>query len=117
MTAGWLQIGRKGRWICHAAGAETIAIGALAVLVIQASCLTALKAGVGGTQLLGANSGATLGSAVALAAITMPAEEEASLTIGGATAEFEQDNGFCMARIRHVAAVRPLDKSQPFLSL
>jgi len=84
--------------------------------MIQASWFTTLMTGVGGAELLGASAGAAMGAAVALAAITMGADQELALAIRGAAMEFEQDNTFSMAGMCHAPAAQVLDNRKPFLS-
>jgi hypothetical protein len=85
----------------------------LAVIVIQSSRFTVLMAGAGGAELLAPGAGTALRPAVALAAVTVPAEEEVGLAV--AALEFEQDDVFAMTRTWHAAA-QVLDNSKPFLS-
>ena len=56
------------------------------------------------------------GGPIALAAITMGADQELALAIPGATREFEQDNTFSMAGMWHAPAAQVLDNRKPFLS-
>ena len=80
-------MGRWGRWIRHAARALPMAVEVLPVIVIQASGFGPLVTGVGGAALLEARPGTTRGPAIALAAITMPTDEERSLAIAAAAAD------------------------------
>lgn len=73
-------------------------------------------AGAGGAQLLAASAAAALRSAVALATITIRADEERGLTVRRATAQFEQNDTFCMTWMWHAPAKQALDNSKPFLS-
>ena len=105
--------------MCHRADAtlaEASAVSTLAVFVIQSPQLTALMTGTGGAELLSADAAATLRSTVALAAITMRANEEWGLAIWRATPQFEQDDRFCTTGIWHAPAKQALDNSKPFLS-
>ena len=52
-------------------------------------------------------------AAIALAAITMPAEEEGGVAIRAAAADGQQDDRFW---VRHVQAAAALDNGKPFLS-
>ena len=85
----------------------------MAVIVVQASGLGPLMAGVGSTTWLAAGLPATGRSAIALAAITMPAEEEGGVAIRAAAADGQQDDRFW---VRHVQAAAALDNGKPFLS-
>jgi hypothetical protein len=93
-----------------------IPVGALPLVMIQSSWLTALMAGVGVAQLLGASAGAAWGAAVALAAITMAADQELAPAIRGAAMEFAQDNTFSMVRLWHAPAGQGLYNREPLLS-
>jgi len=82
--------------------------------MIQASWFTTLMTGVGGAELLGASAGAAMGAAVALAAITMGADQELALAIRGAAMEFEQDTleKVISARARAVSAPTTATKGE-----
>lgn len=106
----------EGRWIRHACAAPTLPIPTLPVSVIQASGFAALIAGIGGAVLLEARPGPTVGPAIALAAITMVADQEGSLAIRTAAANLQQEDRFSRARFRHALPLQALDNSRPFLS-
>jgi hypothetical protein len=82
--------------------------------VIEASRLTPLMARIGGAELLSAGHRATPRSAVALAAITVRADEEPELA--GAALQFVQNGIRSMAPVWHAPAAQALDKGGLFLS-
>lgn len=73
-------------------GTETLPVSTLAVVVIEASGLGALMPGTGGPHLPQARSDVALRPAVALAAETMPADEERIVAL---TARQLQQNDVC----------------------
>jgi hypothetical protein len=81
--------------------------------MIEASLLAALIAGVGEAALLAARPGTAMGSAVALAAITMEADEEGGAAVRAAAADGQQDDRLSM---RHAQAAPALDNRKRFLS-
>jgi hypothetical protein len=95
-------------------GADTLPVSALAVVVIEASGLGALMPGTGGPHLPDARSRVTLRPAVALAAETIPADEERSLAL--TARQPKQSDGCLLATVWHAPAAQPLDNSGPLLS-
>jgi hypothetical protein len=95
-------------------GADTLPVSALAVVVIEAAGLGALMPRTGGPHLPDARARVTLRPAVALAAETMPADEERILAL---TARQPKQNDVCLlATLWHAPAAQPLDNSGPLLS-
>jgi hypothetical protein len=93
---------------------ETLAVGTLAVVVIQPSGLALLVAGIGGPVLAEAAAGATGVLAVALASITTRTDVEYGLTIRGVATKPVQDDVLAVDRVGHAFPGRSLDNSESF---
>jgi hypothetical protein len=89
-------------------------VSMLTVIVIEASRLTLLIAHIGRPELLPASERATRGSAVALAAITVRADEEPALA--GAALQHAQNDILSIAPMWHAPAAQALDKGGSILS-
>ena len=84
------------------------------LVVIQPSGFSALMPGAGEAELLAARTGTTQRSTVALAAITMRAEEENRMAVS--TSKLAENEAVFLAWIWHAPIAQALDKSKPWLS-